>query len=745
MSGKLPKQWAVNNMGIGLAFRPRVMADLPPLPMSDLEIRRIHMLRGPNVWANYPVLEAWVNLGSLKDVSSDEVEGFNERLKSWLPGLIEHRCSVGERTGFFQRLDRGTYPAHVLEHVTLELQTLAGHQLGFGKARATGVDGIYKVVVRYLDEVVAEACLRCGRELLLAAYHGESFEVAEAVARLRGIVACNALGPSAMAIVDAARERGIPWRRIQESRSLVQLGHGAMQRRVWTAETDRSGAISEYIARDKDLTRLLLRQAGVPVPEGCKVADPDEAWGAADSIGTPVVVKPLDANHGRGVFIDLTTETQVRNSFGYALEEGSGVVVEKFIPGTDHRLLVVGNRMIAASKGYPAVVVGDGLHTIRKLVLSQLKTSLQTGRPDECPWSKIDDAAWETSVLLDLEDQGYSLNSVPRDGERVMVARFSNWCIDVTDEVDSSIRDHAVAAANVVGLDICGVDVVCRDIGKPLEEQGGAIVEINAGPNLLMFLKPAMGAVRPVGEAIIEMLFPEGHDGRIPTIGVTGERGKTSTVRLLAHLLRAAGGCVSVASSDGIQIGQRVSRTPGGDRIVGSQGVLLHPWTTLAICEVGVEQILSDGLGFDRCSVGVVLNVGSGHLGHAHIDTIEEITAAKRCVVDVVLPNGTAVLNADDARVAAMAEKCRGEVMYYTQAAANSLTSAHGAAGGRVVSLCDGMIYLTEGAAQRGLCPLPDGDLHAENVLAAVAAAWAYGQDDASIAEGVQTYRAMTR
>jgi len=709
--------------------------------MPDLEICEINLLRGPNVWANYPVLEAWVDLGNLNDASSDEQPGFNERLKAWLPGLIEHRCSVGERTGFFQRLERGTYPAHVLEHVTLELQTLAGHHLGFGKARATPVEGIYKVVVRYLDEALVVACLRGARELLLAAYRGESFDVATEVTRLRAIAVRNALGPSTMAIVHAARDRGIPWRRIREDISLVQLGHGALQRRVWTAETDRSGAISEYIAQDKDLTRMLLRQAGVPVPLGRKADDPDDAWAAAQSIATPVVVKPLDANHGRGVFIDLVTETQVRNSFGYALEEGGGVVVEKFVPGTDHRLLVVGSKMIAASKGYPAIVVGDGSHTIRRLVTALLRTSVQTGRPDECPWSKIDDAEWETSVLLDLEDQGYSLDSVPRDGERVMVARFSNWCIDVTDEVHPSIRAHAVTAASVAGLDICGVDVVCRDIGKPLEAQEGAIVELNAGPNLLMFLQPAMGVVRPVGEAIIDMLFPAGHDGRIPTIGVTGTRGKTSTIRLLTRLMQLEDACVSVSSSDGIRIGQRVSAASDGDRLAGAQGVLLHPWTQIAICEAGAEHILSDGLGFDRVSVGVVLNVGTTHLGHAHVETLEQMGSVKRCIVDVVLPTGTAVLNADDALVAAMANKCKGKVMYFTCDPANPIAAAQRAAGGRVVELRDGTIYLTEGTGQRALCALAavvmpaGGERHAEVVLAAVAAAWAHGLPEALIAE----------
>lgn len=701
------------------------------------------MLRGPNVWANYPVLEAWVNLGNLKDASSDEVPGFNERLKGWLPGLIEHRCSVGERGGFLQRLDRGTYPAHILEHVTLELQTMAGHALGFGKARATEIDGVYKVVLRYLDETVAKACLRSARELLMAAYHGGDFDVPAEVAKLREIAARNALGPSTMAIVDAARDRAIPWRRIEQGRSLVQFGHGVRQRRIWTAETDRSGAISEYIAQDKDLTRMLLRQAGVPVPVGYKATDPDDAWDTAESIGTPVVVKPLDANHGRGVFIDLTTEDQVRNSFHHALAEGAGVVVERYIPGSDHRLLVVGNDMIAASKGYPAVVVGDGVRSIHELVIAQLLTSLQTGNTDECPWSKIDPEAWETSVKLDLEDQGYFPDSIPRDGERVMVARFSHWCIDVTDAVHPATKAHAVTAAKVAGLDICGVDVVCRNIGEPLEDQDGAIVEINASPNLLMFLKPAVGQVRPVGDAIIDMLFPDGGDGRIPTFGITGTRGKTTCVRWLTRLLETTGKCLGVASSDGLRIGGRTARTPDGDRIAGAHGVLLHPWTEIAICEAGAQHILSDGLGFDRCSVGIVLNVGDDHLGHAHNDSIEQMAAAKRCIVDVVLPSGTTLLNADDPLVAEMGGACKGAVVYFTTNPANPVVANHVAGGGRAVWLRDGHIGLVSQGTEESVAKLADltpadgGERFPENILAAVGAAWVHGLDPAALAAGL--------
>lgn len=716
--------------------------------MSDLDIREIHVLRGPNIWANYPVLEAWVDLGSLNDASSDELPGFNDRLKSWLPSLIEHRCSVGERGGFFQRLDRGTYPAHILEHVTLELQTLAGHPVGYGKARETCVEGLYKVVVRYIDETVAETCMRSARDLLLALYSGKDFDVAAEVAKLQGVVDRNALGPSTKAMVDAAKERGIPWRRLQEGRSLVQFGHGAKQRRIWTAETDRTGAIAEYIAQDKDLTRSVLSQAGVPVPEGRVVANVEDAWEAANDIGLPVVVKPQDGNHGRGVFIDLNTREQVEEAFPLALKEGSGVMVESFVPGTDHRLLVVGKEMIAASRGDPAIVVGDGEQTITQLVESQLNSDPRRGELETCPWDKIDTVNWDPIILTDLQSQGYQPDSIPHDGERVMVARFANWALDITDDVHPSIREHVTVAAQVAGLDIAGVDVVCKDIRQPLESQGGAVVEINASPGLLMHLKPAAGKVRPVGEAIIDMMFPGEETGRIPVVGIAGSRGKTTTARLTAHLLGATGKRLGLACSDGMHFGPRFTRSKAGDRIAGTHGVLLHPWTEIAVCEASTESILTEGLGFDRCQVGVVMNVGTDHLGLCYVDTLQQMSKVKRCVVDVVLPEGTAVLNADDALVAPMADYSKGSVMFFSRRSDSDIIDDHLEAGKRAVLVRRENIVLAEGETARVLCPLAEVSMplsgvfafHIDCVLAAVGVAWALGLDDAAIVAGLSSF-----
>lgn len=502
------------------------------MKFKDIELLRITPLRGPTMWTYRPIIEAWVDIGELEDWPSNKISGFYERLLSWLPSLIEHRCSEGDRGGFLQRLREGTWAAHILEHVTLELQNLAGQRTGFGKARQTSRHGIYKVVVRSRQEQVTRACLVAGRDLVMAAINDTHYDVPGTIEKLRELADKLCLGPSTTSIVDAAGERGIPFIRLNEG-NLVQLGYGARQRRIWTAETDSTSAIAESISRDKDLTKTLLASCGLPIPEGRVVDGLEDAWDAAQDIGLPVAVKPTDANHARGITLEITTREDIEAAYRLALKEGSEVMVERSIPGVEHRLLVVGNRVVAASRGETAQVIGDGKSTIVQLIENQINSDPRCGEDESFPLEPLL-LEREPTVVLELERQGYNADSVPPAGKRVLLRRYGQLADDVTDDVHPAVAEAATLAARVVGLDIAGVDIVAEDISRPLDEQRGAIVEVNAGPGLLMHLKPAKGKPRPVGEAIADSLFPSGGKGRIPIVGIAGTQGTNLIARLVA-------------------------------------------------------------------------------------------------------------------------------------------------------------------------------------------------------------------
>lgn len=463
-----------------------------------MQIQKVFKLRGPNIWANFPVLEVWVDLEELKDTSSEMIPGFNERLKGWLPSMIEHRCSEGVRGGFFERLRRGTWMGHILEHTTLELQSLAGNEVGFGRAREMSTEGLYKVAIEYLNEDVAMAALDTAFRLLQAAINDTAFDVAAEVEKLRGLVHQHCLGPSTASIVAAAKERDIPCIRMNND-SLVQLGYGSKMRRICAAETDRTSAIAEAIAANKDLTRQLLKSTGVPVPEGRPVTDVEDACAAAEDLEWPVVVKPLDGNHGRGVTTNLMTKEQVIAAYSVAKSEGSGVIVEKYITGDDYRLLVVGNQLVAAAWREPAHVIGDGNSTIGQLIDEINRDPRRAdGHSSVLTRIKIDAPA-----LAVLAEKGYTTDSVPATGVKVYVRHNANLstggtATDVTDLVHPETARRAVDAARMVGLDIAGLDVIAKDISRPLREQGGAVIEINAGPGLRMHLSPSHGTPRAV-------------------------------------------------------------------------------------------------------------------------------------------------------------------------------------------------------------------------------------------------------
>jgi cyanophycin synthetase len=714
---------------------------------NDIQFLRITALRGPTMWTYRPIIEAWVDIGELEDWPSNKIPGFCERLSAWLPSLIEHRCSEGERGGFLQRLKEGTWAAHILEHATLELQNLAGQRTGFGKARQTSQHGIYKVVIRSRQEEVTRACLSAGRDLVMAAINDTHYDVPAAIERLRELADRLCLGPSTTSIVDAAVERGIPFIRLNEG-NLVQLGYGARQRRIWTAETDSTSAIAESISRDKDLTKTLLTSCGLPVPEGRIVSGLEDAWEAAEEIGVPVAVKPTDANHARGVSLELTLREQVEAAYRVAEEEGSEVMVERYVPGVEHRLLVVGNRLVAASRGETASVVGDGKSTIVQLIETQINSDPRCGEDESFPLEPIR-VEREPAVQLELQRQGFVPESIPPAGKKVLIIRYGNLADDVTDEVHPDVADAATLAARVVGLDIAGVDMVCEDISRPLEEQRGAIVEVNAGPGLLMHLKPAKGKPRPVGEAIAESLFPAGDKGRIPIVGITGSMNTALTARLVSWLIQLTGRHVGLACRDGLFIDKRVVDKRDSAHWAAGQRLLINRSVDAAVFENGPAMILGEGIAYDRCQVGIVTDAaGFEALGEFDIHNAEQLYHVLRTQVDIVLPEGAAVLNAADPLVARMAELCDGDVIFYGLGQDLPAIAAHRARGGRALYLRENRIMLATGAVEGPFMELPvfamgkDGTdtERAACLLAAVGAAVALDIPVDKIRVGIDTF-----
>lgn len=697
------------------------------------------------MWTYRPVLEAWVDIGDLEDCPSNKIPGFTERLCAWLPTLIEHRCSYGERGGFIKRLEEGTWPAHILEHVTLELQNLAGMPGGFGKARETNKRGIYKVVVRAWHEKITKTALYHARDLVMAAIEDRPFDVPAAIKEIEDLVDTLYLGPSTGCIVDAARERRIPSNRLSEG-NLVQLGYGNKQRRIWTAETDSTSAIGEGISRDKDLTKTLLAACGVPVPEGRMVDSASDAWEAAQDIGVPVVVKPYDGNHARGVFTNLSTQIEIEKAYADALKEGSGVMVERYIPGNEHRLLVVGKKVVAAAKGESAWVKGDGKRSIRDLINEEINTDPRRGDAEILPLSPV---LFDTMLELELSRQNLTIDAIPSIDQEVLVQRSGNMAFEVTHLMHPDVAEQVALAARVVGLDIAGVDLVAQDISRPLEEQGAAIVEVNAGPGLIMHLKPAVGEPQPVGAAIVEHLFPDGANGRIPIVGVTGSRGKTMVAQMVTHLMQLTGLKVGLACSKGAFFNQRLQTAGNCANWTSANRILLNRQVEAAVFENDSRTILNEGLAYDRCTVGIVTSLDPNDtVPECAIIEPDHIYNVMRTQVDLVLPSGAAILNADDEAVAKMAELSDGEVIFISKYGQNETTQKHLQQGGKAIFTENEKIVLAHGMDKTVLTSISSipvlqssSKAHAlENVLASVGAAWALNIPKDIIVAGLQTY-----
>lgn len=703
-----------------------------------MEVSRIRALRGPNLWCRQTVIEAIVSCTEVERII-DNVEVFENRLRARFPDIDILRTSSQEPANS---------TAHALAYAALRLQTLAGCPVVFSRAAPTTELGVYQVVVEYAEEAVGRLAFDLAEQLCIAAMQDLPFDLTEGLLRLRDLNEDIRLGPSTGAIVQSALNRNIPYRRLTEG-SLVQFGWGSRQRRIQAAETDRSGAIAESIAQDKELTKSLLAAAGVQVPDGRCAFSAEDAWKVACEIDGPVVLKPRDGSQGKGVAVNIQGRDQIEAAYAAASGYGSEVIVERYFPGHDFRLLVVGDRLVAAARRDPPQVIGDGERSIAQLV-EQINADPLRGEGHGSSLTRI---RLDEIALATMAAQNYDADSIPEKGVLVTLRNNANLstggtATDVTDHVHPDLAATAVAAAQMVGLDVCGIDLVSENVYEPLDKQGGCIVEVNAAPGLRMHLSPSFGKGRAVGDAIIDSMFAEGENGRIPLVAVAGTNGKTTTVRLIAHLIAGTGVCVGMTNSDGVYIGsQRIdSGDCSGPR--SARNVLLHPDVDAAVFETARGGVLREGLGFDRCDVAVVTNVGTGdHLGLSFISTVEDLAIVKRVIVENVASEGVAVLNAADPIVAAMAENCPGSVTFFAADRNNAILATHKAQGRRTVYVEDGAIVLAEGSFEHRIgmdtIPLVRGGtigFQVDNAMAALAAAWALGLDWASIHAGVATF-----
>ncbi|MBD9434163.1 cyanophycin synthetase [Achromobacter sp. ACM03] len=703
-----------------------------------MEVSRIRALRGPNLWSKNTAIEAIVSCADA-ECSIDNLPDFEARLRARLPqtGLLRPEGHQG-----------AVSIAHVLQIVALTMQAHAGCPVTFGRTASTIEPGVFQVVVEYSEEEVGKLAMELAQVLVRAALDDTSFDLADALKRLRELDEDVRLGPSTGSIVNAATARNIPYRRLTQG-SMVQFGWGSKQRRIQAAETDLTSAISESIAQDKDLTKMLLDAAGVPVPMGRSVTTAEEAWAAAEELGGPVVVKPRDGSQGRGVAVNIESRERVIQAFEVAEEISSEVIVERYIPGHDFRLLVVGGALVAASRRDPPQVTGDGVQTIRQLV-DQVNADPLRGDGHATSLTKI---RFDDIALATLKKQGFEADSVPPSGTLIFLRNNANLstggsATDVTDEVHPEMAARAVSAARMIGLDICGVDVVAESVLYPLEDQNGGVVEVNAAPGLRMHLNPSFGKGRAVGEAIIANMYADGDDGRIPVVAVAGTNGKTTTVRLTAHILGVAGNRVGMTNSDGVYVDNLRIDTGDCSGPRSARSVLMHPDVDAAVFETARGGILREGLAFDRCNVAIVTNIGMGdHLGLGYISTVEDLAVVKRVIVQHVHPSGTAVLNAADPIVAEMAASCPGSITYFAEDRNHPVLATHRAQGLRCVYRDGDSIVTAQGGEETRypLAAIPltrNGTItfQVENAMASIAAAWALGLDTDIIRRGLASF-----
>lgn len=715
-----------------------------------MRIREINVMRGPNYWSirRHKLIVMVLDLEELEQRPTHTIEGFLERMRALLPDMHEHRCSVGAPGGFFQRVSEGTWMGHVVEHIALEIQSLAGMEVGFGRTRSYGEEGVYHVVFDYLEEKVGIYAAKASVRIAEALIEGKDYDLASDIQEMRELRESERLGPSTASIIDEAVARGIPWIRLNKY-SLCQLGYGFNQARIQATVTSKTSSIGVDIAGDKEDTKFLLNQAEIPVPRGEIIRSEAGLKEAVEDLRYPLAIKPINGNHGRGVTTNITSWEQALAAFQLAKNISNSVIVEQFITGEDFRLLVINHKLVAAAKRLPAQIIGDGLSTIQSLI-DQTNADPRRGYGHEkvLTYITIDDISRK---LLDLKN--YTLDTVLQKGEVMVMKDTANLStggtsVDVTDIVHPSIIFMAERISRIVGLDICGIDFLTSDISKPVSETGGAVIEVNAGPGFRMHLAPAEGLPRNVAAPVIDMLYPPGKDSRIPIVAVTGTNGKTTTTRLIAHMVKMMGFTVGFTTTDGIYIQNHLMMKGDCSGPGSAEFVLKDPTVNFAVFETARGGILRAGLGFKNCNVAIVTNVAPDHLGLKGIHTLEQLAKVKSVVVESVLPDGYAILNADDDLVYAMRDLHKGKVALFSMDETNPRIKKHMKNNGICALYENGFITICKGEWKLRIVkavnvPLTYGgraSFMIQNILPAVLTGYFYGFELDDIRTALETF-----
>jgi cyanophycin synthetase len=723
-----------------------------------MKILKVQTLRGPNYWSiRRPKLVVMrLDLEELADQPSDVIPGFYEGLTEALPSLVEHFCSPGCRGGFLSRVREGTMMGHIIEHVALELQELAGMVVGFGRTRETADLGTYQVVFEYQDEqagrYAARAAVRLCQSIIETGHYPQE-ELAQDLQDLRSLQAEASLGPSTETLIKEAEARGIPWVQLS-ARAMIQFGYGVHQKRIQATLSNHTGILAVELASDKEGTKQILREAGVPVPRGTVIGYLDDLKEAiADVGGYPIVIKPLDGNHGRGITINIMSWEQAEAAYDAAKEVSREVIVERFYQGRDHRVLVINGKVVAVAERVPAHVVGDGSSTIAALIEQTNEDPLRgEGHENVLTKLEVDRTTWQL-----LEQQGYTLEAVLPEGEIFYLRATANLstggiAVDRTDDMHPENIWLAQRVAKIIGLDIAGIDVVTPDISRPLREVDGVIVEVNAAPGFRMHVSPSRGIPRNVAEPVLSMLFPPGAPSRVPIIALTGTNGKTTTTRLTAHIFKQTGQVVGYTTTDGTYIGDYLVEPGDNTGPQSAQLILQDPTVEVAVLESARGGILRSGLAFTACDVGVVLNVAADHLGISDINSIEQMAQVKGVVAETVIPGGYVVLNADDPLVAAMAERVKGQIAYFSMNPDSPLIRSHTQQGGLAAVYENGYLSILKGdwtlrieqAVNVPLTLAGRAPFMIANALAASLAAFAQGVRIEDIREALMTFQAST-